>query len=332
MKKEMRIGVIGLGLMGNIHLSSYQKMKNVVINGVADKAEEKVKEYSKNYDCPGFGNAEDLIAKDEIDIIDICVPTSLHKKFALKSLEEGKNIICEKPIARNLSEAREISKRVKKSEVKMFVGHVVRFFPEYAKIRDRVNSGDIGEVSVVRTFRGGVHPSVRSEWYSDPDKSGGIILDSIIHDFDWLRWTIGEIESVYTKGTALNERPKEIALVNVRFQNGALGHVEGSWAHPQDFPFTTKVEVAGTQGLIQHDSSNSSPLNIYSEDDEGVETPESLWVKSPWYRELEHFIDCLETGREPIVTIKDSIEALRISLAARKSLESGQRVEVDKFE
>jgi len=319
------IGVVGLGFIGNVHLSCFQQMEGIRIGGVADEVRERGEKSSKYYGCKLYEDCSQLIRADDVDIIDICVPTYLHKQLAVATAKEGKDIICEKPIARTIIDAKEMAQASRENNVRLFIGHVVRFFPEYAKIRECIRAGEVGKPGMVRTFRGGASPLSRASWYNDVGKSGGLLVDMLIHDFDWLRWTFGEIKSVYAQGSSLKE--KEVVLVNVRFKNGIIAHVEGSWAHPANFPFTTRVEVTGTQGLIQYDSNNSAPVKVFSEKaGEATKAPESPLSKSPWCLELEHFIECLRKNEKPLVTIDDAIEALRISMVALCSLKEKRPV------
>jgi predicted dehydrogenase len=330
----VNIGVVGLGFMGVRHLSCFKQLGNVKIGGVADKVKGQREEISRKFSCKSYEDSYQLIAQGNVDVIDICTPTYLHKELAIAAAEEGKNIICEKPIARTLEDAKEMAQVAEKNKVKFFVGHVVRFFPEYAKIRECIKAGEVGTPRVIRMFRGGASPVSGAKWYSDLEKSGGVLVDMLIHDFDWLRWTIGEVKSVYTQGLSLEKGDKDLALVNVKFKSGVLAHVEGSWAHPPDFPFTTKVEVAGTKGLIWHDSSESVPLKTFTEKTkEGrIKVPESPLARNPWYLELEHFINCIKKDEEPLLTVEDAIEALKISLAALKSLEKQKPVKVGELD
>lgn len=324
------VSVIGVGFIGNIHLSCFEEIPEVQISGIVDRKNGLQEKYSQKHRCKGYSDVCHLLVNDNVDVIDICVPTPFHKEIATAAAQAGKHIICEKPIARTIADAQEMAFVAERNNVKLFIGQVLRFFPEYVRIRERVKQGEVGKPGIIRTFRGGASPIPRASWYGDIERSGGILVDMLIHDFDWLRWTVGEVKSVYAQGLTFKEGDRDLALVNLRFKNGSLAHVEGSWAHPSNYPFTTKVEIAGTKGLIQFDSGESSPLRIYSQKAEDGETraPESPLSKNPWHLELEHFIDCLKNDQEPIVKVTDSIEALKISLAAVESLEKGKPVEV----
>jgi UDP-N-acetylglucosamine 3-dehydrogenase len=331
---SLKIGVAGTGFIGETHLSCLKKIEGVKIAGIAERDEERRAEIVDQYGIDGFEDLSTMLERSQLDSVDICLPTPLHKQAIERSSDHVDSIICEKPIARSLSEAEEISRIAEEANLDLYVGHVLRFFPEYLSMKREVENGGVGKVGVVRTFRGGIPPAKRAEWYSNLEKSGRILVDMLIHDFDWLQWTIGEIDSVYTNGLSLKEGKRDIALVNVGFKSGTIGHVEGSWAHPDNFPFTTRVEIAGDEGLIDFDSNKSAPINTYkvSKDEAGgTGAPKSPLARNPWCLELQHFIDCMLNDEEPRVTLEDSVNALKVSLAALESLKRDEPINLGDF-
>jgi predicted dehydrogenase len=134
----------------------------------------------------------------------------------------GKHIICEKPLARTLDQGAAILDVVARAGVKLAVGHVVRYFPDYALAHDLVVRGEIGAPGVARATRGAGFPTVPGDWFSDVARSGGVALDLMIHDFDWLRWTFGLLERLYARGLTYAGHPrKDAAMVVARFRGGA---------------------------------------------------------------------------------------------------------------
>jgi len=320
--------LIGAGTMGTAHARSYQSMDNVELVGIIDLDTQKAAKLAGGGTkiFSSFEDAEEII--DQVDVVDVCVPTFLHKEFVKKAAMNGKHVICEKPLARTLEDAIEMLNICNEKEVKLFVGHVVRFFPEYNLAKMALENGEIGKPGVVRTSRGGGFPRAWNDWYADVQSSGGVILDLIIHDFDYLRWCFGDVERVYAKSLLGRGFARlDYALVTLRFKNGVIAHVEGSWSHEG---FSTKLEIAGDKGAIEYDSSQQRPLLATIKGDStqkgGVNVPRSPLKESPYYRELAHFIDCIETGKQPIVTAEDGVKAVEIAMAALHSVETGQTV------
>lgn len=324
--------VIGAGTMGTVHAKAYAAMENVKLVGIAELRRERGTELAKETGTEWFASYEEAIVQlEQVDIVDICLPTYLHKTYVKKAADAGKHVICEKPLARTEADARFIVDYCKEKGVKLFVGHVLRFFPEYEKTRKLVNEGTIGDVAVARTFRGGIFPTAWNDWYADYQNSGGLVLDMIIHDFDFLRWCFGDVERVYAKSLLGRGFARlEYALVTLRFKSGMIAHVEGSWAHEG---FSMKMELAGREGIVRYDSAKEKPLIAVNRAKQagvgGVAVPESPLRENPYFRELKHFIDCMDGDLEPVVTAEDAYQAARIAYAALESIETGKPVTLE---
>ncbi|WP_134682607.1 Gfo/Idh/MocA family protein [Brevibacillus migulae] len=321
--------VVGAGTMGSVHARSFARMENVKLAGIVDIRANIVGPLAESLQTQAFASYEEAMAAlERVDIVDICLPTDLHKTYVLKAAAAGKHVICEKPLAGNLADAQEMIDFCRERNVKLFVGHVLRFFPEYVQAKRLVDSGAIGEVAMVNTFRGGIFPTAWKDWYADVKISGGLILDMIIHDFDFLRWCFGEVERVYAKSMIGRTFARmEYALVSLRFANGVIAHIEGSWAHQG---FSMKFELAGKKGVIDYDSRAASPVVSTLRKQEagqgGVAVPESPLRESPYFLELQHFLAAIERETEPLVTPEDAYKAMEIALAALKSIETGKPV------
>ena len=319
--------VIGAGTMGTVHAHAYEKLTNVELVGIVDHNFPKAQKLAEQVGVKAFCTYEEAVASiREIDVVSICLPTPLHKEYLIKVADQGSHVVCEKPLARTLSDAKEMIAYCQEKDVKLFVGHVVRFFPEYVRTKQLLDTNKIGTPAVVRTSRGGGFPNASNDWYADFNSSGGLVLDMIIHDFDYLRWCFGEVERVYAKSSKGRVYSRvEYALVTLRFKSGVIAHVEGTWAHQN---FTTKFEIAGKSGIIEFDSSKVQPVvtGRNSSSSGGVAVPESPLKDNPYFMELQHFIQCIEKNEQPIVTAEDAVKAMEISLAALESIETGKPV------
>ncbi|MCM3728998.1 Gfo/Idh/MocA family oxidoreductase [Neobacillus cucumis] len=326
----MKIAVIGTGTMGKLHLETWSKMNNVSIVGILGRKKDAVDQLSETYKCSSFTDFDELLNTD-VDVIDICLPTYLHKEYLAKAAQKGKHIICEKPLALDQVECKEVLEICQKCNVQLFVGHTLRFFPEYKQAHDQITRGLIGQPGVVRLSRGGPYPQGRNSWYHDEDKSGGILLDLGIHDFDWVRWTFGEVERVFAKqvhrkwqdGNAI-----AYALVTLRMQSGTIVHLELSWAKKE---FESSYEIAGSKGMIVYNHQDSKPIklnlvNAGAKNKVDVAVPETIAAKTPLQLQLEHFMNCLENDEQPLVSAEDAMKAVEIAVAAVESIRSGQPV------
>ncbi len=327
----VKVGIIGAGTMGSFHAGSLANIPEVELAAVADSSLPRAQDLAGRYGAVGYDDPEKLIKDKSIDVIDICLPTLFHKKYTLAAARNGKHVFCEKPIARYLKDGQEMINTCRKNKVKFMVGHVLRYFPEFVTIKNLIDSGEVGRPAVVRATRGGAYPRAWNDWYAKPQMSGGLVLDMIIHDFDFLCWCFGKVKRVFAKGLLYKGLDHlDYALVTLRFANGVIAHVEGSWAHPGGF--RVKMEVAGDEGLIGFDSDRDLPLRVElaesGSSSAGIVMPESPLKKSPYEKELAHFIDCVINDKEPEITGGDALYALKISLAALDSIKTGKPVKL----
>jgi predicted dehydrogenase len=321
----MKIGVVGAGFIGAIHLNAYANMPEVEVVGVVDTLPETAAAGAAVVGTRAYSSYEDLIAAEEVEIVDVCLPTTYHRELALMAAREGKHVVLEKPIARTLEDAEAILEAFSAEGGRLFVGHVLRFFPEFARIKQTIDAGELGTVGVARTSRRSPFLMGWNDWYADWRMSGGVLLDLVIHDFDFLRWSLGEVERVYAKGVMGREYNRlDYSLVTLRFASGAIAHVEGQWGYPG--PFNYSIEVAGSRALVAIDSTEPPPVQLFGGATGPGESPDVVTGKSPFRTELEHFIRCIATGEEPLVDAHDAYEALKIGLAATESVMTGKPV------
>lgn len=321
----MRVGVVGVGFMGSVHLAAYAGMPEVDVVGVADSNAEAAALAAATVGSRPYTSYEELVASEDVDVVDVCLPTAFHRDLALRAARDGKHVILEKPIALTLEEADEILEAFKPCDGRLFVGHVVRFFPEYVRIKRMLDAGDLGTVGVARTSRRSPLLMGWNDWYADRRASGGVLVDLLVHDFDFLRWCFGEVERVYARGVLGREYNRlDYALVTLRFEGGEISHLEGHWGYPGAFNYS--IEVAGSKALVTADSTEPSSLHLTGGAHDPNHPPNLLTGKSPYMTELEHFIGCIVSGEESIVSGEDARAALAISLAAIESIRTGKPV------
>ncbi|WP_028558739.1 Gfo/Idh/MocA family protein [Paenibacillus pinihumi] len=321
----MKVGVVGCGGMGHVHAQSYAKMRDAELVGVCDLDAELAGELAKKAGTRAFTSFEEMLEAVDPEVISIALPSYLHKEAVLKAAAAGRHVICEKPVSLTLEDTDEIIAACELNGVRLFIGHVLRFFPEYEQLKRQVDSGVIGEPGVAHAKRVGGHPGEAKQWFKDETKSGGVIVDMMIHDIDFMRWAFGEVKSVFAMNKVDNEM--DYALVTLQFQNGAAANLEAFWGYPGSFSYS--AELAGSKGLIRLDSSTSASLHTRAkvrtrEERQFAEIPQSPGTRSPFELELSHFLTCIREGEEPRVTVQDAREALRISLAALESIRTGK--------
>jgi predicted dehydrogenase len=326
----LRVGVAGAGFMGATHAAAWAATPARLVGVIAEEAAEAGR-LADQYGARVFPDLPALLA--EIDVLDICTPTHLHHDMALAAAAAGKHIICEKPLARTVAQGQAMIAACRQAGVQLFVAHVVRFFPEYALARAAVAGGQIGRPGVLRLARGSYRPKKPAgNWFLDFAKSGGMILDLMVHDFDYARWVAGEVESVFAKhvGEAHPDAPVEYGLAILKHAGGALSHVTGAWAYPPP-TFRTRLEIAGDAGLIEFDSDATAPIELLlsrtgSGESPDVGLPASPLSESPYTTQIKEFHAALTGGQAPRVTAGDGLAAIQIALAAIESVKTGRAV------
>jgi UDP-N-acetylglucosamine 3-dehydrogenase len=238
-----------------------------------------------------------------------------------KTIAAGKPLFLEKPIASSLDDAQSIVDQARNAKVPLMIGHVVRFFPEFALGRQMVLDGAVGKPAAIRTRRGGPTPKGSSGWFMDHTRSGGVLLDLAIHDFDWLQWTFGKVKFLYSRSlSAKTQKGPDYALTTLTFESGAVAHVEATWMDPGGF--RTMFDVAGSEGLLEFDSRKTPALMTVTAESRSLE-PSVAPNEDPYYLELDGFLNAVRTGGPVPITGEDGMAALKISLAAIESATTG---------
>jgi predicted dehydrogenase len=260
-----------------------------------------------------------------VDIVDVCTPTYTHKDIVLRCLEHGKHVIVEKPISLRLSDAREMIRKAGNSGLKLMVAHVLRFWGEYVLAKRLISEGAVGEPSVARAYRQSAFPSWAWEnWHDYLEKGGGVFVDMSIHDVDFLRWSLGEVEEVYAQGGTYvrrNASSHDYTHALLKFRSGAIAYVEGSWIMPEDYPFTTFLEVAGTKGMLHVDNQSTATVSLHRRGRVEKLTP---FDKDGYYLELQAFADSVVNDTPPPVSGEEGLRTLEVVLAALKSVLTGE--------
>ena len=328
----MKVGIVGVGFMGTTHAAGWADTPATIAGFTAETSRE-ADNVAKLHNAKVYPSLEEMLP--DVDVVDICSPTHLHHEMALKAARAGKHIVCEKPLARTTKQAQEIVNACQQAGVQLLVAHVVRFFPEYALAHSAVMEGQIGKPGVIRLHRGSYRPKKPAgNWFLDEEKSGGILMDLMVHDYDYARWVAGDVETVSARRVteAHPEAPVDYGLVILSHRSGALSHVAGAWAYPPP-TFRTRLEIAGDRGLIEFDSDSTAPiqnliLKASGSDAPDVALPSSPVSESPYTTQIKEFYGALAEGKPARVSALDGLVAVQIAEAALESAHSGQPVKL----
>jgi predicted dehydrogenase len=327
------VGLIGAGGIAAVHLPAWLALGvDVVIFSTAGAAA-LIKRHRGGTEVSSL---EQLLAS--CDVVDVCTPTYVHAEVVRLAAAAGRQVLCEKPLARTSADAATMIEACSAAGVQLYPGHVVRYFPEFEAMHRAVVAGTVGSVAVQRFSRTGSRPG--PGWFADDVLSGGIVLDQSIHDFDFARWNAGAVVTVFAREVrSAATRGVRSAQTILTHRTGAISYVTGTWAKPGT-TFRTAFEIAGTDGLIWNDSRQHSPLVIDfgmadpardngRSDPAGTGLlPATPFVESPYLSEIREISAAFHGGPPPRVSADDGLQAVRIGEAAIESLRTGQPVEL----
>ena len=349
---RVRIGLIGAGIMGSRgHFPGYMEIPDKVrFAAVCDKNPKAVQSIVEKSDARGYSDYQELISDPSVDAVDICLPHNLHGPVALAALRAGKHVIVEKPFTISLEQADEIIAEAKKRRLTLMVAENMRFIKAYEVAKRLVDAGEIGEICYVRGYTGGPNSETTdpSNWrIRAAESGGGTIMDDGIHCFYLFRWFAGEVKSVYAVTTKLGKSAvsevEDNAVGTLRFASGALGIF--GFTTTTASPWTEELQIFGTKGSIFVDFLASNPIRLFSISGRSsnttdwwsrygdvswelpfVEHSTTEWVTNSMKREVQHFVDCIQTGNQPLVTGEDGKKAVELVLKAYESARTGKEV------
>lgn len=333
----INIGIVGVGGIAGVHLSSYRALENAHIAALCDIIPERARGEQLvsaiNIGAVDGGGAlqvasyldyREFVRDADIEVVDICLPTDLHAEVAIAALEAGKHVLCEKPMALTVAECDRMIDAAQASGRFLMIAHCIRFWPEYLALKEIVESGQYGAITWAFFRRLSGLPKW-SPWFPDPKRSGGAILDLHIHDVDFIQYLLGLPSSVDAVGV---EDAHGIGQVLTRYgyEQDAVIYAEGAWAYPPTLPFrmTFLVRLAGA--TVEYNP-GEKPFTVYPE--EGDPFTPALLPGDGYQREIAYFLECVTRGVAPsIVTAHDARESVRLVLAEAQSVRSGQPVMV----
>ena len=325
------VAILGGGFMGAAHAATYKALGDRVrVKTIASQTAERATRVAEVVGADVTGDLDSAIRDEEVDAVDICLPTPLHRDYAERALAAGKSVFLEKPIALTVDDADAIVAAAARSDAVFMVGMVLRFWPEYVELQRLVAGGQLGRPRAVSTFRLSP-PADWNDWMADRAQSGGTAVDLMIHDLDQMNWLLGTPSSVYAS------EPSGGHLHAVVEYDGASGVAEASMSMPRSYPFSSSIRVLCENAVVEYGfsatpvegegnigaSSSARGLRVFPVQGE----PETVPVESadPWGPEIEEFVSCIEQGRQPAQgTGEQASLALRTALAAARSLESGR--------
>jgi len=331
--EKTRVAVIGLGSVAQlVHLPNLLKIKNAVVTAVAEINKNRLHSVADKYDIKRrYTDYTQLLSNDDTDAVIISTPTHLHKQMAIDSLNAGKDVLVEKPLARNSNEGIEILECAKKNNKKLMVGMNLRYRPDSMLIRSLIDAGEIGDPFYIKC--GWIRKQSSSEkWFSKREEAGGgVILDLAINLVDLALWLADypKAVSISTKNYHHHSRNLEDTSVSfIRCENLTIS-LEASWSMAEEKD-TFYTNVYGTKGSIGANPFKLIKVMADEHIDLGstfVDSPTEAFKKS-YLNELKSFIGAIK-GLNPVFSSgEEALQLLKIAEAMYKSAEKDQEIKI----
>ena len=316
--KQTNVGVIGVGSMGYNHVRIYSELENANLVAISDMVRGTLDKVSKEFNTVGYVDYDNILQIDDIEVVNICVPTVFHHDVVMRAIEAGKNVLVEKPIASKLNEAEEMIKAAEDAGVTLATGHVERFNPAVRVVKKLIDEGAIGEVVTANSKRlGPFPPRIRDV---------GVAIDLAIHDIDIFNYLFNSrANTVFANMSSKlkNCEFEDHAEIMTKYDSGVLSILETNWLTPYK---KRQLNITGIDGIISVDYGNQT-VTLFKENNQVEDI--KVENKEPLKEELRSFVDCVQNNTPPEVSGKDGYEALRIVDAAMTSSKDKRLVYLD---
>ncbi len=333
----IRVGIIGLGMMGRTHYEAYQELSelaqvvavsdvdprraagdltgtsgNVIAGAVNSLPMDRIK---------GSIDYNDLLANPNVDLVDICLPTTQHLEVATAALKSGKHVLCEKPLARTSAEGDKIAQAAKQAKGFFMPAMCMRFWPQWIWLKQAVDERRYGNV-LSATFRRVA--SMPAGWYKDGRISGGAALDLHIHDTDFIQHLFGMPKAVSSRGYTKTSGEIDHLTTHYIYDNIPLVSAEGGWTFAQDYGFTMRYTVNFESATADYDLGRDKPLVLIQD---GKSDAIDAGPGFGYTAEIRYFLDCIRNNQRPtVVTAEDGVRSLKLVEAEVQSVRAGETI------
>jgi predicted dehydrogenase len=342
-QKTVGIGVAGLGFMAATHLKACRQIPAARIVALCSRSGRNLDgDFSRVTGNVGanepfrlemkgvaaYRSFDELLANPEVDLIDLCTPTPFHVDLSVAALAAGKHVLCEKPLARSVKEARRILAAAKNARGFFMPAMCVRFWPEWAWLQRVIAQKTFGRTWAARFRRVAEPPHWGHKNFFDGAKSGGALFDLHIHDADFVQFCFGRPKSVLATGYSRLSGAIDHVVTQYRFDSGPIVHAEGTWAMTPGFGFNMGFTVNFENATVDYDLARATEkLKLF----ERGKPPQVITCAGPdgYVGELRHMIESIQKGTAPtVVTPEDAVSAVEICAAEEKSVATGKIVQV----
>lgn len=329
----IQVALIGAGNIGKVHSEAYEQIGNAKINAVVDVDIVRARKFAQIYDARAYASVDEMLANETIHMVDICTPTFTHKDIVVQCANRGLHVMVEKPIAHTLEEARAMLEAIRRNNVIFLVAQVLRFWPEYAYLKQVYDRGTFGRLIQAWFSRVCSSPNQGGR-LAGPERSGLASFELHIHDLDFICFMLGRPSTV--SSVEINRPDIGASYLKTQYQYrdlpGVVIEAEGGWWEgpiPFSAGFRTVFEKAvlvyEREQLTVYEAATSDPRKFDFVGD--LSGSEAITLKSTnaYFNEIEYFVECVRTNTPPsVVTPDQSYAVLEILTAELRSARSGQ--------
>jgi predicted dehydrogenase len=331
----MKVGLIGAGLQGKRRVRALEQFQGAELAMVADTNLDAAQSLARKMHCQATTKWEEVIARQDVEVLIICIPTYLHAPVSIAAAKRGMHILCEKPLARTIEEAEEMLSTCQSNKVTLKCGFNLRHHPGIQQAKEWLDEGRIGEPINLRLRYGiGGRPGYDREWRADPQMSGGgQLMDQGVHGLDLARYFLGDFAEVFgfLQTGFWDVAPLEDnAFALLRTNKRQLASLHVSWTQWKNL---FSLEIFGHYGYILVEGLGGSygveRIAFGRRDFSkpfGEEVIEYRGEDTSWYKEWEEFTDAIKVGREPLGNGYDGLQALKLAFAIYESARTRQVV------
>ena len=323
----IKAGLLGYGTIAKSHLKGYNELKAegfpLQIAAYCDIRGELLKDIK---DANTYTSIDEMLSKEkDLDYIDICIPTFLHAEMAVKCMEAGLNVLCEKPMALNEAETAKMIECKNRTKKKLMIAQCMRFLEPNKIIRQYIIDGTLGKPKTAFFIRPDGRPKgTWNNWYWDVNKSGGMILDLQIHDIDVINWMFGMPKAVSAAATERHAGAGyETVIANHIYEDGLIVNTYADWTVEHNKYLKRCTRINFEHGYIFHIRSENL-LAVVDEEGNEKNLMEGLTVKNMFRNEIEYFASQIMQERDVrYCTPESSANGIKIVMAQIKSADSG---------
>ena len=306
----LKVGLVGVGNISGAHIPSWKKLEGVSLVALCDIRPERMDKYE---DVRKYTDFDEMLENEELDILDICLPTFMHADFAVKAMEKGINVLCEKPISLKQEDVKRVYETAQKNNVKFMVAQVLRFWPEYVYLKSVYDSGEFGKLLSGTMTRLSAFPGWSwDDWMRDERRSGWVPYDLHIHDLDFMVYAFGAPKKTNT----FRSKKKDQDYINTVYEfDGFCINTEASW-YASPYKFKAQFRFQFENAVV---SNEDGGLKVYKRGGEVVDINFAsndavdginLHKSNAYSNEIIYFTDCVKNNISPDMVKPEELETV----------------------